>query len=503
MMSIHKKARSLSRYLHNLAQGEEREHPLLLRDSDATDEIKTLGKIATALSALRPNEQRLNQLEQASLQRFLGAHQNIDPHPDTALIPVKRHPIPRRLPMLQRAGLALMLVIFSLISISGGIVYASTDSLPGDPLYAFKLAHENAQRYFTRSTEKQITLEENIAKKRLSEVASILQNEREVNVHFDGILYEMQPNRWIVDYLIVQIPAPTPIDGQPSPGDHVEIWAKSEPQQHLIATSIKVHGDAVKGRVQSIDKNKLIVGNLTLAINPHLYITSMVRAGDEVYVYTRKLPSGDLYAWEVEFENQTRFETRHTVYQGKLENKNDTQWLIAGRNFLITSQTHITGSFSIGDHVEAHAIRLLDEQLFAVEIAAARDDAESLESEKDDEVYESDHEEDNAPEFEEPEDEVILQEGDILDDGPPDEKSDSVDLEDLTPGDEDDDTSYDVDDESDTEEQRPSESNDEETLSDDRNEEDKEDEDDSDVPDSEQDEESEKDRDNDDDDVNN
>ncbi len=369
-MDKRKNALRFARYLENLEHGKD-VNPWLEKNANIAEETIAMGKIAQALKSMRPEENVLENSEKISRQNLLDAALR-----QVAPARITRHSLWQRIPLLQRAAMIGAIVLICLTSIGGGIVYASNTSLPGDRLYGVKLAREDTQRFFTQDTSNRIILEERLSNQRLMEVTAVLENQRKVAVRFDGILYDMQPDHWIINNLLVQMPSNTPIDGNPTLGCYIDVRAQATPQWQLIATAIKVEGATYTGLLKAIESDFLTIDGITVAINPAMLLNPAVQVGDAVFIHTRNLPNGEQYTYHIEPEKETS-ETRHTELRGILEIIDATQWRIGANTFLITPQTHIEGSYNAGDQIKVTVVRLLDGTLFAIEIEPASDHNET------------------------------------------------------------------------------------------------------------------------------
>lgn len=77
---------------------------------------------------------------------------------------------------------AILIVVLALVLAGGGgIVYASTDSLPGDPLYGVKRVTEQIQLFFAPTGTRRAELHMRFAERRLEETQALIETEGKVD----------------------------------------------------------------------------------------------------------------------------------------------------------------------------------------------------------------------------------------------------------------------------------------------------------------------------------
>ncbi|MGD9047393.1 MAG: DUF5667 domain-containing protein, partial [Anaerolineae bacterium] len=91
---------------------------------------------------------------------------------------------PRRRIAWKPAGMRLAGALVAMVLVLGlifGAGYAAADSLPGEPLYALKLATELARRQWTANPEARADLNTTLAAERLDEITGLLEQQRAVD----------------------------------------------------------------------------------------------------------------------------------------------------------------------------------------------------------------------------------------------------------------------------------------------------------------------------------
>jgi hypothetical protein len=162
-------------------------------------------RMLAALAAKRARQERAHPLARLA-RRMLGW-----------LVPGR--PGSRR--VAWQAVAAMLLVV--LVGGGGMAVAASASSLPGEPLYAVKLASQRAQLVLTTNPARQQRLAERFDAQRRLDVAAALQAGRRASVEFSGVIQQLEGDVWLVDGLPVVVSEQAEIVGQPYPGARVQV----------------------------------------------------------------------------------------------------------------------------------------------------------------------------------------------------------------------------------------------------------------------------------------
>ena len=127
------------------------------------------------------------------------------------------------------------------------------------------------------------------------------------------------------------------------------------------------------GSVEQIMPAAWTLNGRVLAILPQTEIRGSIRVGDMVKAHAVVQPDGSLAAREIEpAEAADPFALPGAEFDftGAVEAMAIDQWTVAGTTFAVTSQTEVTGTFTIGDLVKVHLLVGADGSLVAREIEA-------------------------------------------------------------------------------------------------------------------------------------
>lgn len=115
---------------------------------------------------------------------------------------------------LWRYAVAFMIVVFFLMG-GNGLLRASAESLPGEPLYSLKRTWEDVRLLAARSPANRDSLEADFDRERLQEVAALLAQGRTESVAFHGILNSREGDSWLVSDIPVRVTPLTQLPEEP------------------------------------------------------------------------------------------------------------------------------------------------------------------------------------------------------------------------------------------------------------------------------------------------
>lgn len=211
--------------LDALEAGEEVE-PILARYPEHQAELRPILLTASALAGARVAHSL--EAQRASRQRFLdyAAATNAAPSPGSSLLLLVR-----RLSL----ALATLLIIFALLST--GILFASSEAVPGDALYDAKRFFEDTRFSLTSDVAAREELQQRYQERRVHEIKTLLRMGRTEEVAFTGIIEAMDDDTWQVAGIEVAILNATSISGADGPA---------------VGDLAQVSGQTADGRVNAI-----------------------------------------------------------------------------------------------------------------------------------------------------------------------------------------------------------------------------------------------------------
>ena len=284
-----------------------------------------------------------------------------------------------------------------------GVLTASAESLPGEPLYGFKRTVEQTQLLLSLDPNAREQLQTDFNERRVDEVVRLLAGARQAEVVFGGLLDSVDGAAWSVAGIRVTVPAEVVVVGTPFPGLYVEVAGTSQADGTVRADRVEVTGLAFIGTVRSISGTAWQVDETRLLVNAETAITGAPRVGDLVSVTARRLPAGDWLALHILLNPSgpaltpvpqptvtrtpgpqdtataivpaTRVPATPTVaapvevrFTGVLEATGPAAWQIGGQVVRLTSATEIRDNPQIGQLVEVRALRAADGTLTALRI---------------------------------------------------------------------------------------------------------------------------------------
>jgi hypothetical protein len=283
-----------------LAAGESLESRLAAHPAQA-DELAGLLEVARALEAMRPPGPSAAETGRARAA-FLEAVDRRAADATGLGTWIRRLLRPGLAWVPSAAGTlaAVAAVMAAVLLLSGGMVYASGDSLPGEPLYRVKLIAEGLERSLTVGNFNRLQLEERLAERREGEVQQLLALLRQEEVVFSGPLEETDDGRWRVDGVVVMVGSETEVAGTLEPGALVDVHGLTRADGVVMATRIVSAQEVIKGRVAEISTWRWRVGGKKVLISLETEVERGISAGDFVVVRARRFPSGTLVALTIE-----------------------------------------------------------------------------------------------------------------------------------------------------------------------------------------------------------
>ena len=145
--------------------------------------------------------------------------------------------------LVTRFALALLLVVG--LMVGGGITAtASARALPGDTLYPLKLSLEDLNLFLANNPQARQQLELQYQNTRQQEVQSVIQLGRQTDVHFIGVISAINPDRWTIGGLSVELDGETKIVGTAAIGSIVSVAGETTPDGSILAHMLTVQGQA-------------------------------------------------------------------------------------------------------------------------------------------------------------------------------------------------------------------------------------------------------------------
>jgi hypothetical protein len=169
----------------------------------------------------------------------LGAISRGRAHILTAAADLRAAPAPRlfRRPSWRYAMITLVTVL-ALVLGGNGLLTASAQSLPGDPLYAFKRSVEQTQLLFLFDPTQRQALQDAFSQRRVDETKSLITINRVAPVEFDGVLASQTDDGWLVSGIPVVITSQTRVDGALQVGDAVTVSGETNSDGRVEASHL-------------------------------------------------------------------------------------------------------------------------------------------------------------------------------------------------------------------------------------------------------------------------
>ncbi len=205
----------------------------------------------------------------------------------------------RLLPALTSRAAVVFAAVAIVIVAGAGVVNASTQSLPGTPLYGIKQVVENTQLVLSPSEQSRAQLEGQFDEQHSEEAREVTERGWTVPLEFGGNLESVDGTRWSIAGVTVIVPSGVTVQGKPEVGLYVAVRGTAQADRTVLASQIAVEGIVFQGRVDEIatdfwriDGRKIFTSNITSTEgNPKI--------GDLVEVSAMPLSDGNLLARDI------------------------------------------------------------------------------------------------------------------------------------------------------------------------------------------------------------
>lgn len=390
-------AQALAEALEAVQRGETAE-TALARAPEWANELRPLLEAAAAAALLRVDRVPAAALRRSRL-RLLGRADR----------GATRLPGWRRL-LLQaprRAATGLAIVLAAIVG-AGGITRAAAQSLPGDILHPVKLAAEDLALLLSADNQRRLELETIYSERRLEEVVRLLALGRVVPLSFEGPVARTGPVHWDIGGVLVRLTPETTVLGEILPGMIVEVEGLTQTDGAFLAHRIHLHQYDLLAVLEAVDDSRITIGGEILRLTALTYLEPGIVVGDLVLVRvsiaddgertalsvvrfeaptatpslpapsptpppttappatrTPAVPSGPSQTAEPDEteepdEDDDDDEGQEVEFEGVVQSKSPSHWVIGGRTVALTAQTEIRDNPGVGDRVKVKARILSD-----------------------------------------------------------------------------------------------------------------------------------------------
>jgi len=138
---------------------------------------------------------------------------------------------PGRAGRVVRWAVTTLATVIFLLSGSTGLVFASSNSLPGDKLYPVKRSWEDVQLVLIVDPATRSQRETEFEQERVQEIHALFSESRVAQVNFQGQVQAQQPGVWQIADLRILVDQESSVDGQVAIGSLVQVIGETEDGQ--------------------------------------------------------------------------------------------------------------------------------------------------------------------------------------------------------------------------------------------------------------------------------
>jgi len=186
--------------------------------------------------------------------------------------------------MIPRFTAAALVALAALILGLGGLNEAAADALPGDVLYAVKVASEDLRLRLEFEAGQRLRLEALYAEARLEDVRQLLALGRVVPVSFRAQVESMGTVMWQAAGIPIRLTPATMVLGEIRPGMAVAVEGTTQTDGTILADEIRLESYDMLGTLDALEAERAVVDGRSLLRTPDSFIESGLVPGDRVLV---------------------------------------------------------------------------------------------------------------------------------------------------------------------------------------------------------------------------
>lgn len=223
-----------------------------------------------AAQAARPTEvlHVPHQSEEASRQRFLARARELKQ---------KRTGLLAWWPTLSYS-LRLAALLLALVLGGWGVSAASASALPGEALYPIKRTVEQMQISLAAEVQRE-QLQAEFNQRRITEIQALLEQRREAEVEFTGVIAKISSEQWVIASLPIRVPAT--LQTGFTVGDEMAVRARTQTNGTLLAMNLRLLHQS----------QREATATLTVTPTPTPTASATIEATNQVQVTATRTPS--------------------------------------------------------------------------------------------------------------------------------------------------------------------------------------------------------------------
>lgn len=180
----------------------------------------------------------------------------------------------------------LIILAFILLLLLGGVVVLSNHALPGSLFYGVKEFRRNLQLSIIKDSQEYIHKSLLIDQERLQDIQSLAQLGRVAPVNFGGHIFRGEDGDWQINNLTLTTNSETQLVGDIWPGYYMRVEGSLLADGKILAKRIQIQQFLVRGIVESLTSERLIVGGIEILLTPDTLLQGEIETGARVDILT-------------------------------------------------------------------------------------------------------------------------------------------------------------------------------------------------------------------------
>jgi hypothetical protein len=235
---------------------------------------------------------------------------------------------------------SLIAALCAAVILAIGTSFVSAQSLPGDILYPVKLAGEQTRLLFTTNTTQRLSLQERYDQTRADEVENVLQDHRQVEVTFVGLLTQSIDGHWQVGGVNVVFPSNLEPISRQMLNAYVEVTGLSQNDGLVQVSQVHLRELTFSGTVTDMTSQMWYVDHIGVGIESTTKVTGIVKPGAYVWVNAYRQEDGTLFARHIVVITPAKQEVQQPSQPGDAQ----TESTGSGNNATATNDEGSSGS---------------------------------------------------------------------------------------------------------------------------------------------------------------
>ncbi|MBI4331830.1 MAG: hypothetical protein HY673_11170 [Chloroflexi bacterium] len=202
-------------------------------------------------------------------------------------------------------------------------------------------------------------------------LATRIENERAQD-RLSGVVQSISTNSWVVGGRTFKVNTATRLDDGLMVGVKARVEFVTLADAASLATEIQTDEaeERFSGVIQSMGADSWVIGGRTFKVSPAARLDRELVTGMKARVRFIAMTDGTMLATRIQQDRQGT--SREGDFNGKVESRSASAWVIGGKTFKISAVTRIESGLAVGEDVRVRFVSLADGSMLASRIDPER-----------------------------------------------------------------------------------------------------------------------------------